>query len=149
MRLSTKGRYGVRAMFELALHHQEGALSLKRIAQQQEISEKYLEHLFASLKKGGLINSTRGAHGGYRLSREPEEITVGDIIRILEGSISFTDCVDENLEGETCKRIDTCVVNKVWSRVRDKINEVVDDVTLADMCEDYRKSQKEGYMYYI
>ena len=149
MQLSTKARYAARAMMELAVQYGKGPTLLKEIAQRQEISEKYLEHLFASLKKGGLINSTRGAHGGYRLSREPEEITVGDIIRILEGSITFTDCVDENLDGETCKRIDTCVVNKVWSRVRDKINEVVDDVTLADMCEDYRKSQKEGYMYYI
>ena len=149
MRLSTKGRYGVRAMFELALHYKEGAVSLKKIAQQQDISEKYLEHLFASLKKARLLVSTRGAQGGYRLARPPAEITVGDIVRVLEGTVSITDCTGDHADGEVCGRINQCVVHKVWLQVRDKINEVLDGITLEDMCEEYRQAQQGGVMYYI
>ncbi len=149
MRLSTKGRYGVRAMFELALHYKGGAVSLKKIARQQDISEKYLEHLFAGLKKSHLLVSVRGAQGGYMLARPPAEITVGDIIRVLEGTVRVTDCVDEDPQGETCSRADRCVVHNVWVQVRDRINEVLDGITLEDMCEEYRKAQQEGAMYYI
>lgn len=149
MRLSTKGRYGVRAMFELALHHSEGAVSLKKVAQQQGISEKYLEHLFASLKKAHLIMSTRGARGGYRLARSPGEITVGDIVRVLEGSVTVSDCADEEYDGEPCSRMEQCVVHKVWIQVRDRINEVLDSITLEDMCEEYRQARQGGHMYYI
>ncbi len=149
MRLSTKGRYGVRAMFDLALHYREGSISLKNIAQRQEISEKYLEHLFANLKKAGLIISVRGAQGGYRLSRAPREITVGDVVRILEGPIVPTDCVDEQFEGEICERKECCVIQKVWVQVRDKVNEVLDGTTLQDMCEEHRRMGQQGHMYYI
>lgn len=149
MRLSTKGRYGVRAMFELALHYKGGAISLKKIAQKQDISEKYLEHLFASLKKAYLLVSVRGAQGGYRLARPPAEITVGDIVRVLEGTISVTDCAGESSEGDTCDRMEHCVVHKVWTQVRDRINEVLDGITLEDMCEEYRQAQQGGMMYHI
>ncbi len=149
MRLSTKGRYGVRAMFELALHYRDGAVSLKKIAGQQEISEKYLEHLFASLKKAHLLVSTRGAQGGYQLARSPAEITVGDIVRVLEGTVSVSDCADDAAGGDSCGRMDQCVVHKVWIQVRDRINEVLDGITLEDMCEEHRQARQGGNMYYI
>ncbi len=149
MRLSTKGRYGVRAMFELALHYRDGPISLKKIAQQQDISEKYLEHLFASLKKAHLLVSTRGAHGGYRLARSPAEITVGDIVRVLEGTVSVSDCADESMEDDPCSRMEQCVVHKVWIQVRDRINEVLDGITLEDMCEEHRQARQGGNMYHI
>jgi len=136
-------------MFELALHYKGGAVSLKKIAQQQDISEKYLEHLFASLKKAHLLVSVRGAQGGYRLARPPAEITVGDIVRVLEGTVSVTDCAADHPDGEVCSRLEHCVVHKVWIKVKDRINEVLDGITLEDMCEEYRQSQREGNMYYI
>ena len=149
MRLSTKGRYGVRAMFELALNYHHGAISLKKIAGRQGISEKYLEHLFASLKKARLLLSTRGAQGGYQLARPPAEITVGDIIRVLEGTVSVSECSLENPGEEVCSRMDQCVVQKVWVKVTDRINEVLDGITLEDMCEEFRKARETGSMYYI
>ncbi|MBS3946782.1 MAG: Rrf2 family transcriptional regulator [Dethiobacter sp.] len=149
MRLSTKGRYGVRAMFDLAMHSQEGAVTLKSVAQREHISEKYLEHLFASLKKTGLIHSVRGAQGGYRLGRLPEEITLGDIIRVLEGPISPTECVIDGDGHEDCERASECVMRLVWCRVKEQINAILDGITLADVCEEQRRLGGEGYMYHI
>lgn len=149
MRLSTKGRYGVRAMFDLAMHCHEGTIALKSVAQREQISEKYLEHLFASLKKAGLVHSVRGTQGGYRLARPPEEITLGEIIRVLEGPVSPTECVVGGNEKELCARAGECVMRSIWSKVRDRINEVLDSITLADICEEQRKLEKNGYMYYI
>ncbi|EEG77681.1 RrF2 family transcriptional regulator [Dethiobacter alkaliphilus] len=149
MRLSTKGRYGVRAMFDLALHSGEGAIALKSVAQREHISEKYLEHLFASLKKAGLIRSVRGAQGGYRLARPPEEITLGDIIRVLEGPIAPTECVIDDDGHESCERSTDCVMRSIWGNVRDQINEILDGITLAQIVEEQRKMSGKGYMYYI
>ena len=149
MRLSTKGRYGVRALFDLAMHSGEGAIALKSVARREHISEKYLEHLFASLKKAGLIHSVRGAQGGYRLARPPAEITLGDIIRVLEGPISPTECVIDDQGGEKCDRSSACIMRTVWCRVRDQINEVLDGITLAEIVEEQRKALGEGYMFYI
>lgn len=148
MRLSTKGRYGVRALFDLALHSGDEAIALKSVAQRENISEKYLEHLFASLKKSGLIQSVRGAQGGYRLARPPEEITLGDIIRVLEGPIAPTDCVLDG-GGNDCDRSDRCVMRSIWCRVRDEINGILDSITLADIVEEEKKASGEGYMFYI
>lgn len=148
MRLSTKGRYGVRALFDLAMHSGEGAIALKSVAQRENISEKYLEHLFASLKKSGLIHSVRGAQGGYRLARPAEDITLGDIIRVLEGPIAPTDCVaDEG--GISCERSGSCVMRSIWCRVRDEINGILDGITLADIVEEEKKAAGQGYMFYI
>ena len=149
MRLSTKGRYGVRAMFDLAMHSGEGAIALKSVAQRENISEKYLEHLFASLKKAGLIRSVRGAQGGYRLAREPEDITIGDIVRVLEGPIAPTECVIEDEGTGKCERSSDCVMRVVWGNVRDKINDILDDINLATLVEEQRKMGGQGYMYYI
>ncbi len=150
MKLSTRGRYGLRAMFELARHYGEGPLSIKNIARRQNISEHYLEQLIAALKKKGLVRSIRGSQGGYILSRKPGDIKVGDIIRALEGPIAPVECVRDN-DSETCSRTDICVARTVWKKVKDSIIEVLDTTTLEDMCNEEEKirKEKERFMYYI
>lgn len=150
MKISSRGRYGVRAMFELALHHNEGSIPLKIVAQNQDISENYLEQLIASLRKAGLVKSIRGAQGGYMLAKDPGEITVGDIVRVLEGPLDLVECVKETHGDQGCCKADECVTRMVWAKLRDKINEVLDETTLADMCEEMEKNKGQHcYMYYI
>jgi len=149
MKLSTKGEYGVRAMFDIAQRHGEGPISLKSIAERQEISEHYLEQLIAGLRKAGLVKSTRGAQGGYILAREPDEIKVGDIIRVLEGPIAPVDCVCEE-EPEKCARAETCVTRGIWEKLRDSISSVLDAISLADMVKEAEElKSKETNMFYI
>lgn len=149
MRLSTKGQYGVRAMLDLALNYGSGPLALKDISEREEISEHYLEQLVAVLRKAGLVKSTRGAQGGYTLSTEPSKITVGDILRALEGPLAPVECVLEGGETE-CKRAGSCVSRLVWQKIRDSLNAVVDSITLQDMVDDYYKLQgNNNMMYYI
>ncbi|WHH59617.1 Rrf2 family transcriptional regulator [Petroclostridium sp. X23] len=149
MRLSTKGRYGVKAMLDLAIHSAEGHIALKNIAERQDISEHYLEQLIATLRKTGLVKSVRGAQGGYSLAQEPSQITVGQILRALEGSLAPVDCVVEH-EPFECAGSATCVTQKVWTQVRDSINKVVDSITLQDLIDDYRElNSNNEYMYYI
>jgi Rrf2 family cysteine metabolism transcriptional repressor len=149
MKLSTKGRYGVKAMLDLAVHSSEGHIPLKSIAERQNISENYLEQLFALLRKEGIVKSIRGAQGGYMLAHDPQEITVGSILRALEGSLAPVDCVTEN-DPAHCDRAERCVTKSIWTKIRDKVNEVVDSITLKDLMEEYRKlNTEQGYMYYI
>ncbi|WZL71490.1 Rrf2 family transcriptional regulator [Clostridiaceae bacterium 35-E11] len=149
MKLSTKGRYGVKAMFELALSYGEGPIALNNIAEKQNISIHYLEQLFSSLRKAGLVKSVRGAQGGYMLANKPENITVGDIIRTLEGPLAPADCVIEDDKKE-CYKADYCVTRTIWQKIRDSINDVVDAITLQDMIDDHKKmNSNDSYMYYI
>lgn len=151
MKLSTKGRYGLKAMFDLALHYGDGPISLKSIAERQLISDHYLEQLIACLRKAGLVKSVRGAQGGYMLADNPSKITVGDIIRVLEGPLSPSDCVSED-EPSSCDRADCCVTRTVWEKIRLSISEVIDSITLQNMLDDYEKinsNKKDNYMYYI
>jgi Rrf2 family protein len=148
MKLSTKGRYGVKAMLDLALHADEGPVALKSIAERQDISENYLEQLFAVLRKAGHIKSIRGAQGGYILAHSPDKITIGNILRTLEGSLAPVECVVEE-EPLKCTRSESCVTKLIWEKIRDKINDVVDSITLKDLIEEYRKNKNIGYMYYI
>lgn len=150
MKLSTRGEYGLRAMFDLALRQGQGPVPLKDIAERQDISGHYLEQLIASLRKAGLVKSVRGAQGGYMLGRPPNEITVGDIVRVLEGPIGPTECVSEE-ETVSCNRSETCIARRVWERVRDSIIEVMDSITLEDMCLEAKKLAEEckADMYYI
>jgi Rrf2 family protein len=136
MKISTKGRYGLRAMIDLALNSDNEPISLKNIAERQNISEPYLEQLIASLRKAGLVESIRGAQGGYRLSKKTAEISVGQILRALEGSLAPTDCVIENEENE-CEASDYCVTRVIWEKIHDSINKVVDSITLKDLVNDY------------
>lgn len=151
MKLSTKGEYGLRAIFDLAMHYGEGPISLKSIAERQDLSDHYLEQLFSVLRKAGLVKSIRGAQGGYVLGKEPAEITVGDIIRVLEGPIAPMDCVNEESTDDLCRRAETCVTRGIWKKVRDSISNVLDSITLEDMAKEAEKLQrsKDYYMYYI
>lgn len=139
MKLSTKGRYGLMAMFQLALEFGDEPISLKYIAEKQGLSENYLEQLFSSLKRDGLIQSVRGAQGGYMLTREPKDITVGQVLRSLEGSLAPADCV---LHDTDCAKEENCATKLVMVKIKDSIDSVVDSITLDDMVEDalYNKS---------
>ena len=136
MKLSTRGRYGIHAMYDLALNANDGPQSIKAIAEREAIPEAYLEQLIAVLKREGLVNSTRGAQGGYMLARRPEEITVGDVLRALEGGLGLVDCLDEE---DVCGKSCACPSRIVWMKLRDGLNAIVDGITLRDMLEDYKR----------
>lgn len=140
MKLSTKGQYGLKAMFELALQYDKESISLNIIAERQRLSVNYLEQLIAPLRKKGFVVSTRGAQGGYRLARDPEEITVKDILETLEGPLAPTSCVMEG-EDEGCSNSEYCVTRLIWERMRESIDEVVRSTTLADMVADNERME--------
>lgn len=135
MKLSTKGRYGVKAMVELAIHYGAEPISIKTISVSQGISEYYLEQLFSPLRKANLIKSIRGAQGGYVLNKEPKDITIADIINVLEGPIEISGCV----EGEVCDNEDGCATKLLWERIKNSIDEVMDSTTLQDIVDDNEK----------
>ena len=135
MKLSTKGRYGVKAMVDLEIHYGESPISIKSISQRQGISEYYLEQLFSALRKAKLIKSIRGAQGGYVLNKLPEEITVADIMEVLEGPIEISDCV----EGTTCNNGNCCATRLVWQKIKTSIEDVTTSVTLKDIVNDYNE----------
>lgn len=140
MKLSTKGRYGVKAMFELALHYGSEPLSIKAIAEKQTISEYYLEQLFGTLRKAGLITSSRGAMGGYVLSREPQKISVADILNVLEGPIEISDCITH--DEMNCSNVNYCATRLLWIKISSSVNDVINSVTLLDMVNDYYEINK-------
>ena len=142
MKLSTKGRYGLRALIDLALYSEHEAVSISSIAERENISERYLEQLVGMLKKAGIVTSKRGAGGGYSLARPASEISVGDILRALEGSIDMVDC--PGLAGEQgCDSADACVTKYVWKRINDSINKTVEDIKLEQLVENSRRVQEE------
>lgn len=133
MKVSTRGEYGVRAMVSLAHHFGEGPMSITEIARQTNIPPAYLEQLIAPLRRAELVNSKRGAHGGYVLAREPEKIRVGDVYRVMEGPVAPMDCVSEDLDDQTCPLIDNCETRPIWLKLRDAMTEALDSTTLADL----------------
>jgi Rrf2 family transcriptional regulator, cysteine metabolism repressor len=133
MKLSTKGRYGVKAMVDLAIHYGGEPVSIKSISERQGISEYYLEQLFSPLRKSGLINSIRGAQGGYVLSRIPKEITVAQIMEVLEGPIEISNCLDE----KSCNNVDCCATRLLWAKIKESIDSVTKSTTLQDILDDY------------
>ena len=137
MKISTRGRYAVRVMLDLALDSTGECIKVKEIAGRQGISEKYLEQIIAILNKAGYVKSVRGAQGGYRLTMEPKDYTVGMILRLTEGSLAPVACVED--EAEPCERCDTCETMGVWKEVYDAVNQVVDNVTIADLMERHDK----------
>jgi Rrf2 family protein len=144
MKLSTRTRYGTRAIFELALNHGKGPLQTKIIAQHQKISVKYLEQLMAILKAGGFVRSIRGSKGGYVLARPPNQVKISDIFHALEGSVITVEC----LENESyCEQIADCVARQVWAQVQEAIETVLQSITLQDMVD--RAKQRKGLSYQI
>lgn len=141
MKLSTRGRYGLKAVYQLAIDYVGDPIPIKEIADKQNLSESYLEQLFSTLRKDGIINSVRGAQGGYILTREPKDITVGQILRSLEGDMAPSECI---LEGEMeCSLEEQCVTRFVWIKIKESVDSVIDSITLQDMIND-RKKQIEN-----
>ena len=133
MKVSTRGEYGVRAMVALAHHYGDGPMSITEIAKESSVPTAYLEQLIAPLRRAGLVESKRGAHGGYTLSRKPEEVRIGDVYRVMEGPVAPMECVSEDLTEQTCPLIDGCETRPIWVKVRDSIAEALDSTTLADL----------------
>jgi Rrf2 family protein len=139
MKLSTKGRYGLRAVIDLAIHEGEEAVALSQIAERQGISMNYLEQLISKLRKAGIVNGIRGAQGGYVLAVSADELSVGDILRALEGDLNPVDCSDVNNGNGTCSNSDNCVTKYVWKRISDSINEAVDGIKLSELVAEGKK----------
>lgn len=137
MKISTKGRYAVRIMLDLALNNTGECIKVKDIAARQGISEKYLEQIIAALSLAGYVKSTRGAQGGYRLAKSPEDYTVGMVLRVTEGSLAPVACLEEG--ADACERCDTCETLEVWKKLEEAINAVVDGVTIGDLAQRQRK----------
>lgn len=149
MKLSTKGRYGLRAMIDMAQNGDKGPIATHTIAERQGISERYLEQLMVPLKRSGLVKSVRGSQGGYTLGKNPRDITAGDIVRVLEGPIAPVECVSET-NPEACLRADYCVTRVLWTKVRDSIAEILDSCTLADLAKDAQQlPAKDSFVYRI
>lgn len=143
MKISTKGRYALRLMVDLALNETGDPIRLKDIASRQDISEKYLEQIIAMLNKAGYVQSIRGAKGGYILTNKPEEYTVGMILRLIEGSLTPVDCVDQ---GNDCTRSTKCVTAKVWKKIAEAISEVVDNITLQDLMDWHHEGENQEWI---
>ena len=147
MRLSTKGRYGTRAMLDLALNSSEGPVLLRDIAKRQEVSEKYLEHSISALRKAGLVRSIRGARGGYVLAKLPSQIRLSEIMEVLEGSMAPVECVDDP---QVCQRAQLCVTRDIWAKMKEAIDNILGSITLQDMVEQQnRKKNSKAIVYNI
>jgi Rrf2 family protein len=147
MKLSTRGRYGLRALLDLAVHQGQGMVLLKDIARRQEVSLPYLEHLITPLIAGGLVKSTRGARGGVLLVKPPAQVKLTEVVQLLEGSIAPVDCVNDP---RVCRRSASCVTRDIWMQIKDAIIQVLDSTTLQHLVERQRqKEQTETGMYYI
>ncbi len=136
MKISTKGRYGTRAMVDIGEHHNEGPVSLRELADRQGISMKYMEQIVPLLKTSGLIRSTRGARGGYVLAKNPGDISLRDIVQALEGSWCLVDCLDDD---SLCDRAKDCVTYEIWQGIQKAIYNILDSMTLADMIDLHRR----------
>ena len=131
MRISTKGRYAIKLMLDLATNDNGEPIRLKDVARRQEISEKYLEQIISVLNKAGYVKSVRGPQGGYALQQTPDKYTIGMILRLTEGSLSPVECLDDN--GTICEREENCVTQILWKKLDDAIKGVVDNITLEDL----------------
>jgi len=154
MRLSTKSRYGVRAIFDIAYHSAGLETQVKDISRRQEISPRYIEQIFQKLKKAGIIDSKRGPTGGYFLVKRPEEITLGEIIRVTEGGLDPVLCMDPEDPGRPCGRSKQCVTRIIWNEAGNRLKEYFDSVTIRDLCEKaqemgIRKELDQRFTYYI
>ena len=142
MKISTKGKYGLRAMIDLAQYSEQEAVSISSIAQRQKISESYLEQLVAKLKKAGLVISIRGAAGGYRLARPASDISGGDVLRALDGDVRAVICTAQTEEG--CEGEELCVTKYVWQRINESIEKTVDEMMIDQLVAESRKAQEKA-----
>lgn len=136
MKVSTRGEYGVRAMVALAHGYGAGPMSITTLAKASSVPYAYLEQLIVPLRRAGLVESKRGAQGGYQLTRPPEQVVVGEVYRVMEGPVAPMDCVSENPEDQTCPLIEGCETRPVWLSVRNSIISAIDSITLADLIRD-------------
>lgn len=143
MKLSTKGRYGLRALIDLAMYSEKEAVSISSIAARQNISESYLEQLVGKLKKAGIVLSIRGAQGGYKLAKPASDISVGDILRALEGNLDAVECPGLK-EENGCEGADLCVTKYVWQRINESISHAVDEMKLDQLVEESKKTKNKG-----
>ncbi|MDO8491549.1 MAG: Rrf2 family transcriptional regulator [Dehalococcoidia bacterium] len=134
MKFSTRSHYGLRAMISLARSYDGGSVALSDVARAEGISLGYLEQLAASLRKAGLVSSQRGSHGGYRLVSAPAKVTVGEVLRALEGPLSLVECLSETGRSGSCQHETGCPSRVLWERMRDSLAQVLDSTTLADLC---------------
>jgi Rrf2 family protein len=144
MKISVRSRYGLKAMVDLAINSISGPVTIKQIAERQNISERYLEQVFSLLKKNGFINSIKGPHGGYSLNVKPSDITVERLLQALEGNLLFSEsqeCIDF---------LDKCIIDMIWKRIDNNVLEIIQKVTLLQLVEEYKKeSDVSANMYYI
>ncbi|MCI9068101.1 MAG: Rrf2 family transcriptional regulator [Lachnospiraceae bacterium] len=140
MKFSTKGRYGLRAMVDVAVAGEEAPVSIQAIAKRQDLSEKYLEQLLGMLKKAGLVKSIRGNQGGYQIEGDTAKISVGDILRALEGELLPVDCAGFEEDG-ACKAAKSCVTKYVWKRINESLEETVNRITLRELVEQTKSMQ--------
>lgn len=145
MKISTKGRYALRLMLDIALNSTGEYITIKSIAARQSISEKYLEQIISLLNRAGYVKSIRGSQGGYRLAKEPAFYTIGMILRLTEGSLVPVDCLDD--ERDECSRNQGCITRQVWSELYDAICSVVDRITLQDLID--RQSKMDSFDFNI
>lgn len=138
MRLSTKTRYGTRAMLELAVNYQKGVVSLREIAARQEVSPKYLEHLLASLRSAGLVRTVRGAQGGHTLTRQPAQINLAEIYNVFEGGEGFVECTTSP---DICHRTDGCITREIWAELHRACMEILQSTTLEDLAQRARSKR--------
>jgi|APFre7841882590_1041340.scaffolds.fasta_scaffold22058_3 Rrf2 family protein len=154
MRLSTHTRYGVRAIFDIAYHSEGLETQVKDISRRQGISQRYLEQIFQKLKRAGIIGSKRGPSGGYFLSKKPENITVGEVIRVTEGGIIPVLCVNPENSTQPCERSGECVTQIIWNEAGKRLKEYFDSITIKDLCNQaqemgLKKHLDKRFMYYI
>jgi Rrf2 family protein len=154
MRLSTQSRYGVRAIFDIAYHSEGLETQVKDISRRQGISQRYLEQIFQKLKRAGFVGSKRGPLGGYFLSRKPEDITVGEIIRITEGGLNPVLCINPEDSTKPCERSGECVTRIIWDEAGKRLRDYFDSVTVRDLCKlakeiGINKALDKRFMYYI
>ncbi|PIV24034.1 MAG: Rrf2 family transcriptional regulator [Deltaproteobacteria bacterium CG_4_8_14_3_um_filter_45_9] len=154
MRLSTQSRYGVRAIFDIAYHSEGLGTQVKDISRRQGISQRYLEQIFQKLKRAGIVGSKRGPSGGYFLNKKPEDITVGEVIRITEGGINPVLCVNPEDSSQPCEKSGECVTQIVWNEAGKRLKDYFDSITIRDLCKlakemGLKKDLDKRFMYYI
>jgi Rrf2 family protein len=154
MRLSTQSRYGVRAIFDIAYHSDGLETQVKDISRRQGISQRYLEQIFQKLKRAGIVGSKRGPSGGYFLNKKPEDITVGEVIRVTEGDIAPVLCVDPEDKSLPCERSGGCVTQIVWNEAGKRLKEYFNSVTIKDLCnlageKGIKRDLDKRFVYYI